>query len=135
MSRAYQMMPDLKSFGQCSEKGIALLRDHLEKDPQDAVAQSYLGLFLARQGKKDLGESEMSKTGVTQTWSSELAFRRAGFYAITNKPDRAVKLLSEALARDYDFSEIIDPDLDLLREDSAFVAATKRVVEVRGKLA
>ena len=130
MSRAYQLMPDLAKFAQASEKGITLLRDYTTQNPNDQLASAYLGALLARQGKKELGETEMLRGASQVPATAEVAYRRAAFYAIANMPERAAALYNEASKSDFDVIEILDPDFNLVRDKPGFLSATKRAVDL-----
>ncbi len=124
--RAYQMKPSVNDFKVWSDKGIALLSDYLFKHPSDARAHAYLGLFLSRQGKVDDGEAEMKKARSLASASTQIRFREANMYAIQKKIPEAVAALKDALSRHFDFSETLNPDFAVIRNDTAFVAAVAR---------
>ncbi len=126
ISRAFQMKPSINDFKEWSQKGRSLLSDYLDKNPGDANAHAYLGLFLSREGKADDGESEMNKAVALDPNSTEILFRRSNMYAIQKKIPLAVGALRAALARNFNFSEILNPDFALLRSDTSFTSAITR---------
>jgi len=123
ISRAFQMKPSITDFKEWSQRGRTLLSDYLDKNSSDAVAHAYLGLFLCREGRADDGETEMSRAVALDPNSVEILFRQADMYAIEKKTPLAVGSLRTALARDYDFSEILNPDFALVRSDTSFTSA------------
>ncbi len=129
--RAYQMKPSVNDFKVWSDKGVALLSDYLFKHSSDARAHAYLGLFLSRQGKADDGEVEMKKAVSLAPNSSEILYREANMYAIQKKIPAAVSALKSALARDYELTEVLNPDFAVIRTDTAFVSAITQNVAAR----
>ncbi len=126
ISRAFQMKPSITDFKNWSEKGIALLRAYLDKNPDDATGHAYLALLLARNGKSDDSETEMSNAVALAPKSSEILFLHANMHAIQRKSDLAVSSLKEALSQDFNFSEILNPDFVLMRNDASFTSAITR---------
>ncbi len=126
VSRAYQMKPSISEFKTWSDRGISFLRTYLDRYPDDALAHAYLGLILVRSGKSEDGETEMERATAIAPRSTTMLFRRADFYAIQKKDSLAVLSLQEALRRDFDFSEILNPDFVLLAHDPAFTSAITR---------
>lgn len=122
------MKPSVNDFKEWSDKGVSLLSDHLFKDPSDARAHAYLGLFLSRQGKADDGEAEMNKAIALAPNSTEILFRQADMYAIQKKIPSAVSALRSALARNFNFSEVLNPDFAVIKTDTSFTSAVIRNV-------
>ncbi|HTP13472.1 MAG TPA: adenylate/guanylate cyclase domain-containing protein, partial [Bacteroidota bacterium] len=110
ISRAYQMKPSIPEFKTWSDRGISFIQNYVDKVPTDAFAHAYLGLLLARSGKFPEGENEMEQASAYAPRSTTMLFRRADFYAIQKKDSLAAATLQEALKRDFDFSEILNPD-------------------------
>jgi class 3 adenylate cyclase/TolB-like protein/Flp pilus assembly protein TadD len=129
--RAYQMMPNISAFNEWSDKSAKILQEHLEKNPLDAYAHAYFGLLLAREGKAEEGDAEMNKAIALAPNSAKVLFRQANLYAIEKKPDLAIGALRDALNRSYNFSEILNPDFTLLRNDAGFISATTRKLELK----
>lgn len=123
ISRAYQMKPSVNDFKSWSDKGTKLLSDYVFKHPDDAKAHAYLGLFLSREGKADDGEAEMNRAITLAPNSTEILFRQADMYAIQKKIPLAVGALKSALARNFDLSEILNPDFAVIKSDPAFMSA------------
>jgi class 3 adenylate cyclase/TolB-like protein/predicted Zn-dependent protease len=131
ISRAFQMKPSINDFKEWSGKGRAILSDHLDKNPGDAIARAYLALFLSREGKADDGEAEMNRAVSLAPNSTEILFRQADMYAIQKKNSLAVASLRAALDRNFSFAEILSPDFALLKSDTAFTSVVIRKTDAK----
>ena len=130
ISRAYQMMPNVVKFKESSDTAMAMLQGYLERNPQDALASAYLGLIYARKGKSNEAVAAMKKAAELDPHSIEIGFREADMYAILGKQNEAFSTVKAALAKDFNFSEILDVDLNFVRNETGFTSATTRQINL-----
>jgi class 3 adenylate cyclase/TolB-like protein/Flp pilus assembly protein TadD len=119
--RAYQLSLQINTAQQWLEKGLAITEQAIDDDPNDAIAHTYAGLIYSRLGKFPEGEAAMNKAMQLDSNSVEVVFRNADLYSIQRNKQKALNALQKAVHRQYDFAEILNPDLSFIALDPEFL--------------
>jgi len=109
-----------------AEKGLAITEQVIDDDPNDAIAHTYAGLIYS-----DLENSlKVKQQWIRRCYSTavrEVVFRNADLYSIQRDKQKAIAALQKAVQRQYDFAEILNPDLSLLRSNLNSSTVTQKI--------
>ncbi len=129
MGRAYQLSLQISVAQEWLLKGLAKTEQVIDYDPNDAIAHTYAGLIYSRLGKFPEGEAAMNKAMRLDSNSVEVVFRNADLYSIQRNKQKAIAALEKAVQRQYDFAEILNPDLSFIALEPEFLSAITRKIE------
>jgi tetratricopeptide (TPR) repeat protein len=129
LGRAYQLSLQITIAQDWLNKGLAVAEQAIDDDPNDAIAHSYTGLIYSRLGKFPEGESAMNKAMRLDSSSAEVLFRNADLYSIQRDKQKAIAALQKAVHRQYDFAEILNPDLSYIALDPEFLSAVTQKID------
>jgi tetratricopeptide (TPR) repeat protein len=129
IGRAYQLSLQIKVAQEWLEKGLAAARQTIDDEPNDAIAYAYAGLIHSRLGQFSEGEAALNKAVQLDNNSVEIMFRFADLYAIQQKKQQAIAALEKALRRQYNFAELLNPDLAPIASDPEFLSLTTKKIE------
>jgi tetratricopeptide (TPR) repeat protein len=129
IGRAYQLSLQISTAQQWLEDGLAATRRVIDDDPHDAVAHAYAGLIHSRLGKFSDGEAAMNKAMQLDDGSVEIMYRNADLYSIQRNKQKAFAALDKALRQQYDFAEVLNPDLSFISLEPEFRTTITRKIE------
>ncbi len=129
IGRAYQLSLQISIAQEWLRKGLTKTAQVIDDDPNDAIAHTYAGLIYSRLGKFPEGEAAMNKAMRLDSNSVEVVFRNADLYSIQRNKQRAIAALEKAIRRQYDFAEIMNPDLSFIALEPEFLSATAQKIE------
>jgi class 3 adenylate cyclase/TolB-like protein/Tfp pilus assembly protein PilF len=129
MGRAYQSAVKISDSQHWLEDGLNAAQKLLERDPSNALAHAYAGLCYSRLGKFPDGEAELNKALAIDSTSANILFCTANIYSIQRNKTKALASLQTALKRQYDFSEILNPDFIQIAGDADFLNIINRQVK------
>jgi tetratricopeptide (TPR) repeat protein len=127
--RAYQLSLQISTAQEWLTKGLAITAQVIDDDPNDAIAHTYAGLIYSRLGKFPEGEAAMNKAMRLDSSSVEVVFRNADLYSIQRNKQKAIAALQKAVQRQYDFAEILNPDLSFIALDPEFLSAVTQKID------
>jgi tetratricopeptide (TPR) repeat protein len=127
--RAYQLSLQISTAQEWLKKGLAITEQVIDDDPNDAIAHTYAGLIYSRIGKFPEGEAAMNKAMQLDSSSVEVVFRNADLYSIQRNKQKAIAALQKALQRQYDFAEILNPDLSFIALEPEFLSAVTQKID------
>jgi class 3 adenylate cyclase/Flp pilus assembly protein TadD len=127
--RAYQLSLQISTAQEWLQKGLAKTEQVIDDDPNDAIAHTYAGLIYSRLGKFAEGEAAMNKAMRLDSNSVEVVFRNADLYSIQRNKQKALAALQKAVRRQYDFAEILNPDLSFIALDPEFLSAVTQKID------
>lgn len=127
--RAYQLSLQINTAQEWLEKGLAVTEQAIDDDANDAIAHTYAGLIYTRLGKFPEGEAAMNKALQLDSNSVEVVFRNADLYSIQRNKEKALKAFQKAVRRQYDFAEILNPDLSFIAPDPEFISTITQKIE------
>jgi class 3 adenylate cyclase len=119
IGRAYQFATSVKSSQQWLEQGKIITDEIIDQQPGNARAFAYGGLILTRLGQFQQGEAA-SLRGFELNASVENQYRLANMYSVQKNKEEAINALKNAIARKFDFAEILNPDFVLLTREPEF---------------
>jgi serine/threonine-protein kinase len=119
LADAYRWVPGNREKANAAyARSIALLREELQKSPNNAVSRSRLALFLAKTGELDAARVELTTLLSRDPQEVGAWYRAAVTYELAGNRDRALVALDTALTRGYSLTEVrMDPELAELRND------------------
>jgi class 3 adenylate cyclase/Flp pilus assembly protein TadD/TolB-like protein len=129
IGRAYQLSLQIGTAQEWLEKGLTAVRQTIDDDPNDAIAHAYAGLIHSRLGQFSEGEAALNKAIQLDSNSAEIMFRFADIYSIQQKKQKAMAALERALHRQYNFAELLNPDLSSIAADPEFLALITKKIE------
>ncbi len=127
--RAYQLSLQISTAQEWLTKGVAIAEQAIDDDPNDAIAHTYAGLIYSRLGKFPEGEAAMNKAMRLDSSSAEVLFRIADLYSIQRNKQKAIASLQKAVHRQYDFAEILNPDLSFIALDPEFLSSVTQKID------
>jgi class 3 adenylate cyclase/TolB-like protein/Flp pilus assembly protein TadD len=127
--RAYQLSLQISTAQEWLKKGLAITEQVIDDDPNDAIAHTYAGLIYSRLGKFPEGEAAMNKAMRLDSSSVEIVFRNADLYSIQRDKQKAIAALQKAVQRQYDFAEILNPDLSFIALEPEFLSAITQKID------
>jgi len=121
IGRAYQLSGKLESL-KALEGGLALAEKMVTNNPNDVTALAYLSLLNARRAKNpELASKAIANIDSLAPGSAEAYYWKARVYAIQKDKPHALANLAKAVAIDYRFSEVLDPDFLSIRREPEFI--------------
>jgi class 3 adenylate cyclase/Flp pilus assembly protein TadD len=129
LGRAYQLSLQISVAQEWLRKGLTKTEQVIDDDPNDAIAHTYAGLIYSRLGKFPEGEAAMKKAIRLDSTSVEVLFRNADLYSIQRNKEKAIAALEKAVRRQYDFAEIMNPDLSFIALEPEFLSAITQNIE------
>jgi class 3 adenylate cyclase/Tfp pilus assembly protein PilF/TolB-like protein len=134
IGRAYQKVLNIPILEQTHlyqdafTEGLRLAHQVLEINPDDPFAHAYAALFHSRLGAFKDGETEIEKALELEPVSAKIHYLAADVYSIQKDSPRAFAALKQAVAIQYDPTEILNPDLILIRDDAEFISITTKPI-------
>ena len=129
IGRAYQLSLQISTAQEWLKKGLAITEQVIDDDPSDAIAHTYAGLIYSRLGKFPEGEAAMNKAMLLDSSSVEVVFRNADLYSIQRDKQKAIAALQKAVQRQYDFAEILNPDLSFIALEPEFLSTVTQKID------
>ena len=129
IGRAYQLSLQISIAQEWLKKGLAITEQVIDDDPNDAIAHTYAGLIYSRLGKFPEGEAAMNKALQLDSSSVEVVFRNADLYSIQRDKQKAIVAFQKAMQRQYDFAEILNPDLSFIALDPEFLSIITQKID------
>ncbi len=126
MGRAYQLSFDINTGQLWLEEGLKLIKHLKELKPDDATVRAYSSLFYSRLGKFSEGESAMRDAISIDSVSTPILYLKANLYSIQKNKEKAIEAFRKALAQEYNFSEILNPDLSFISYEPEFASLITR---------
>ena len=112
-------------------EALKMIEKIIEVDAEDVIGVTVLYLGYALQGKNELALIPMKEEIEKYCWNDpEIPGFIAGWYALLNEKDEALKWLERAISRgwiNYPFFAEIDPFLENIRGEERFKKLMKRV--------
>jgi tetratricopeptide (TPR) repeat protein len=96
---------------------------------QQWLEDAYAGLIHSRLGKFSDGEAAMNKAMQLDNSSAEIMYRNADLYSIQRNKQKAFAALDKALRQQYDFAEVLNPDLSFISLEPEFRTTITRKIE------
>jgi class 3 adenylate cyclase/TolB-like protein/Flp pilus assembly protein TadD len=127
--RAYQLSLQISTAQEWLAKGLTMTEQAIDDDPNDAIAHTYAGLIYSRLGKFPEGEAALNKAMQLDSSSAEVLFRNADLYSIQRNKQKALAALQKAVHRQYDFAEILNPDLSFIALDPEFLSIVTQKID------
>jgi class 3 adenylate cyclase/TolB-like protein/Tfp pilus assembly protein PilF len=129
MGRAYQLSGSLESL-KTLDDGLALAERMVTSNPADVTALAYLALLNARRAKNpELAARVIANVDSLSPGSASALYWKARVYAIQKDKARALEALAKAVAIDYRFPEVLDPDFLSIRRDPEFISTISLKME------
>ncbi|MBI3586977.1 MAG: hypothetical protein HY088_07605, partial [Ignavibacteriales bacterium] len=125
IAQAQQLSGKQESLEKLKE-GIEAGRIFLEQNPTNVTVTAYLALMHSRSGNFELAQKEMASAVALNPKSAQLLYWQARVFAIQNKKANALEALAKAVAMEYNFSEILNPDFNSIAKDPDFAATIAR---------
>ncbi len=118
----YRMLPGRESSSLDSyTRAIQLVRERLEKNPNDLAAHSSLAVYLARRGDTVESRREVRNLGRRRPDTPAVLFKMALASEAAGDRVDALAYLEDALSKGYSLKEVRgEPDLVELRADSRY---------------
>lgn len=129
IGRACQLALKVDEGQKWLQEGLAITKQTLESHPTNVTAHFYAALFNSRLGMFSTGESFMKSALNMDSTSTEALFRVANMYSIQKNKEKAFEALHKALQKEYDFSELLNPDLSLLSFEPEYIQQVSRKME------
>jgi class 3 adenylate cyclase/TolB-like protein/Tfp pilus assembly protein PilF len=108
------------------DQGIQLAERLNLLDPKENTSLAYYALLLARSGKSKLAVSAIERGVALDSTSARLHYWKARVHAVQNDKANALRELTKAVAREYNFLEILDPDFLSVWQDPQFKSTIVR---------
>jgi tetratricopeptide (TPR) repeat protein len=126
MGRAYQLNGKLKSLDPL-DQGLQLADRVVSENPQDYTTRAYRALLQARRGKRpELAIRDMQQVFIFDSTSAKVHYWKARVHAIQNNRTKALNELAKAVAVEYNFPQVLDPDFMSVWRDPDFTAILAR---------
>jgi tetratricopeptide (TPR) repeat protein len=129
IGRDFQLSLQIDKAQQWLEEGLTVTNRAIVEDPSDARAYAYAGLIYSRMGKFSEGEAAITRAIQLDSSSAEILFHAANIYAVQRNKPKARALLEKALQREYNFGELMSPDLLFISRDLDFLPAVTRTIK------
>ncbi len=132
---AYRWAPGLRTkAGDAYSKAIALAREQLAANPNDAVLRSRLAGYLAKSGQTAAALAQAAQVAQASEQDTGAVFKTALVYEIAGRRDQALAALERAIQGGYSMHEVAnEPELAALRADSRYqriqAAALPKIVK------
>jgi len=127
MGRGYSLKGKYVESGANFDQGIQLAERLNLQDPKENTSLAYYALLLARRG----GESKLAVSAIERgvaldSTSARLHYWKARVHAVQNDKANALRELTKAVAIEYNFLEILDPDFLSVWQDPQFKSTIVR---------
>jgi class 3 adenylate cyclase/Tfp pilus assembly protein PilF/TolB-like protein len=123
IGRAYQLRGKIESSLEPLNQGLQLAERVLSENPRDQIALAYYALLQARRGKRpDLAIRAVQQLFTFDSTSARSHYWKARVHAIQNDRAKALAELTKAIAVEYSFPQVLDPDLLSIWRDPDFAA-------------
>jgi class 3 adenylate cyclase/TolB-like protein/Tfp pilus assembly protein PilF len=128
MGQSDQLAGKLKA--KTLEDGLALAEKMVTNNPSDVKALAYLGLLNARRAKNpELARRAIANIDSLAPGSAQALYWKARVYAIQEDTAHALANLAKAVAIEYKFSEVLDPDFISVWRDPQFASTISLKLE------
>ena len=118
---AYERMGDGSKAKAVRERMIPLLEQNIRLKPQDALAQSLLGLMQAENGRRESALEHAQTAIALSPEEPALLLNVAGIYEICGDRKQALRYLEMALQKGYPLSQLKDdPNMQEIMSDPGF---------------
>lgn len=122
MGRAYQLNGKLESLDPLNQ-GLQLADRVVSENPRDYTTLAYYALLQARRGKRpELAVRAMQQVFTLDSTSARVHYWKARVHAIQNDRAKALNELAKAVAVEYNFPQVLDPDFLSVWRDPDFAA-------------
>jgi tetratricopeptide (TPR) repeat protein len=102
-------------------QGLQLADRVLSENPRDVTTLAYYALLQARRGKRpELAVRAMQQIFTFDSTSARVHYWKARVHAIQNDHAKALNELAKALAVEYSFPQVLDPDMMSVWRDQDF---------------
>jgi len=129
MGQTYQLSGKYESLTALDD-GLALAEKMVTNDPSDVTALAYLGLLNARRAKNpELARKAIANIDSLAPGSAQAYYWKARVYAIQKDKVKALANLAKAVAIDYRFAEVLDPDFISIWREPAFASTISLKLE------
>jgi class 3 adenylate cyclase/TolB-like protein/Tfp pilus assembly protein PilF len=126
MGRAYQLRGKLESLDPLN-LGLQLADKVVSENPRDYTTLAYYALLQARRGKRpDLAIRAMQQVFTIDSTSARVHYWKSRVHAIQNDHAKALNEFAKALAAEYSFPQVLDPDMMSVWRDADFGAILAR---------
>jgi serine/threonine protein kinase/Tfp pilus assembly protein PilF len=127
LAQAYDSLGDTENAESWYRRGLQILGERLELNPDDTRALILGGVSLARLGERDRSLDLANRALAVDPDDSALLYNVACVYASLNESERAIEVLERAVDRGFGQREWIetDPDLSPLRGTARYEAILK----------
>jgi serine/threonine protein kinase/Tfp pilus assembly protein PilF len=127
LAQAYDSLGDTENAESWYRRGLQILGERLELNPDDTRALILGGVSLARLGERDRSLDLANRALAVDPDDSALLYNVACVYASLNESERAIEVLERAVDRGFGQREWIetDPDLSPLRGTPRYEAILK----------
>ncbi len=127
IGRGYQLNGKLDSSIANLNRGIQIAERVLSESPRDGTTLAYYALLNARRGKRpDIAIRAIQQALVFDSTSARVHYWKGRVHAIQNDHAKALSELAKAVAIEYSFSEILDPDFLSIARDADFTSTITR---------
>ncbi|MBI3578413.1 MAG: hypothetical protein HY089_03260 [Ignavibacteriales bacterium] len=107
-------------------QGIEAGKKFLEENTNSAMGNAYLALMYSRKGTFEIAQKGMEKAVSLDPKSAQLLYLQARMFSIQLNKAKALEALAKAVAIEYNFSEILNPDFNFIAKDPEFAATIAR---------
>ena len=126
MGRAYQLRGKLESLEPLNQ-GLQIADRVLSDNPRDHTTLAYYALLQARRGKRpEIAARAMQQVFTYDSSSARVHYWKARVHAIQNDRAKSLNELSKALAVEYTFPQVLDPDFLSVWRDPEFATILAR---------
>jgi tetratricopeptide (TPR) repeat protein len=127
IGRAHSLNGKLQESNANYDQGLLLADQVITRDPKDLGSLAAYALLQARRAKSPKGAVQAIERAVMlDSTSAKLHYYKARIHAIQNDKVNALSELTKAVALQYNFSDILDPDFLSVWQDPGFKAAITR---------
>jgi class 3 adenylate cyclase/Tfp pilus assembly protein PilF/TolB-like protein len=126
IGRSFQLAGKAFESKEHLDKGIEWALKIVERNPEDWIAWSHLGLLYSRSGKFDEGEKALARAEEINAKSPIVLYRRAALNAIQNKKIEANRALKMAVETDFIYWEVLSSDFLLFAREEEFIKSIQR---------
>ena len=122
LADAYRTSGRTEQANSTYDKAIALTYEQLQLNPRSAEAMSDLARYYAKKGDSDHAQQYIHQARAISPSDVQMIYWEAQVYALTNRPEDALKTLREAFQKGYSPQEALnDPDLGKLQSLPEFL--------------
>lgn len=126
IGRGYSLKGKHIESGANFDQGIQLAERLNLQDPKESTSLAYYALLQARRGKSKIAISAIERGVALDSTSARLHYWKARVHAVQNDKANALRELTKAVAIEYNFLEILDPDFLSVWQDPQFKSTIVR---------